>query len=75
MADIMLKDLETDQELDHKALAKLIGGKFGYRGCGKKQFYHFCAHHWHNHHHGRHGYGRWKNYRRKAWRYYRKNYC
>lgn len=75
MADLMLQDLETDQELDHKALADLIGGKYRYRGCGKKRFRHYCAHHWHSHHHGRGGYGRWRKYYKRAWNYYQKNYC
>jgi hypothetical protein len=72
MADIMLKDLETDQELDYKALAKLIGGHGRY---GKKYFRHYASHYWHNHygHRGK-GYGHWKKYYRNSWNYYKRHY-
>jgi hypothetical protein len=75
MAEIMLKDLETGQDLDHKALAKLIGGFYGGGNrCGKKQFYHYCDHHWHCHHHGRPRRGQYQKFRKQAYSYYEGNY-
>ena len=82
MADIMLKDLESDQDLDHKALAKLIGGCYGHyykRGCvPKKAFHYFCDHYYHHHHHGYRGHGHYKGYRKRAYGHYKKHwkeYC
>lgn len=76
MADIMLKDLETDKQLDYKALAKLIGGHYGDGGgyYGKKQFSHYCAHHWHFHNRGYASYGHFNKYRKKAYSYYKEHY-
>jgi len=70
MAEIMLKDLETSEELDAEALGKLIGG-WGH--CSKKRFKHYCRHHWHHHHHGsygHHGHGHWKKYWHSCSTYY-----
>lgn len=68
MAELMLKDLETSEELDAEALGKLIGGHYG-----KKKFKHYCRHHYHHHHHGHHGHGHWKKYWKPRWNYYKKH--
>lgn len=76
MAEIMMKDLETDQELDHEALAKLIGGHYRGQHCGKNHFEYYCAHHWHHHHrgNGHHRYDHWTKYREKCWNFYEKHW-
>lgn len=69
MAELMLKDLETSEELDAKALTKLIGG---HGRCSRRRFKHYCRHHWHHHHHGHHGRRRWKKYWKHCGHYYDK---